>query len=465
MSTVLVANRGEIAVRIVAACRRLGLSPVVAVSAADRDSLAARLADRALCIGPAASSASYLRAELLVAAAQAGGATVLHPGYGFCSEQPALAEACEEAGIAFAGPRPATLRELGDKTSARAAAERVGVPVAPGGEFTEVDEAIEAAHRVGYPVLVKAVHGGGGRGIHLVEDDDTLRRVVPRAAAEARAGFGDPALYLERFYPHARHVEVQVFGDGEGGVVVLGERDCSVQRRHQKLVEECPAPGLSAATRELLHSSAAGLVESTRYRGAGTVEFLVDTESTEDPATVVFLEVNARIQVEHPITEEAFGVDLVAAQLRLALGLPHGLPQLPPTPPVHVIECRLNAEDPHDGFRPSPGRITTAEFPRGPGVRIDTHVYGGYSFPPHYDSLLAKMIVRAHDRTAAVETMLGALRATHITGVATTADLHEHVLTQAAFRAGGVTTSWLETVWPPSTSPEHPAPTQRGHAA
>jgi acetyl-CoA carboxylase biotin carboxylase subunit len=444
--TVLVANRGEIAVRIVAACRRLGWSPVVAVSAADRDSLAARLADRALCIGPAPAADSYLRPELLVGAALAAGADVLHPGYGFCSEQPALAQLCEEHGVAFAGPRPQTLRELGDKTSARRAAERAGVPVAPGGEITAEADAAALAARIGFPVLVKAVHGGGGRGITLARDAAELSRVVPVAAAEARAGFGDGALYLERFITSARHVEVLVFGDGRGGVVVLGERDCSVQRRHQKLVEECPAPGLADATRALLHDSAARLVRELEYRGAGTVEFLVDTGT----GAVVFLEVNARIQVEHPVTEEAFGVDLVAAQLRLAAGLAHGLPEVPPVPSGHVIECRLNAEDPTRGFAPAPGRITELEFPRGPGVRVDTHVTAGSVFPPYYDSLLAKLVVRAHDRDAAVEAMLGALRATRIAGVATTRELQEHVLGRPEFRAGGVTTGWLDTVWPPA---------------
>jgi acetyl-CoA carboxylase biotin carboxylase subunit len=437
---VLVANRGEIAVRIVAACRGLGWSPVVAVSAADRDSLAARLADRALCIGPAPAAASYLRPELLVEAATAAGADVLHPGYGFCSEQPALAELCAERGIAFAGPRPQTLRELGDKTSARAAAERAGVPVAPGGPFADAEEAVAVARRIGFPVLVKAVHGGGGRGIHPARDEAELRRVVPIAGAEARAGFGDPALYVERFFPRARHVEVQVFGDGDGGVAVLGERDCSVQRRHQKLIEECPAPGLAPATRDLLHSSAARLAEELSYRGAGTVEFLVDTES----AAAVFLEVNARIQVEHPVTEEAFGIDLVTAQLRLAAGRSPGLPADLGAPSGHVIECRLNAEDPARDFAPGPGRITAVEWPRGPGVRVDTHVGAGYLFPPHYDSLLAKLVVRAHSRGAAIEAMRAALRATRVDGVPTTRDLHEQVLGHPDFRAGGVTTGWLE---------------------
>ncbi|MCH1865500.1 acetyl/propionyl/methylcrotonyl-CoA carboxylase subunit alpha [Nocardioides sp. CFH 31398] len=453
MTRVLVANRGEIAVRIVAACRRLGFEAVLAASSADADSLAARLADRVLVIGPPQPSLSYLRPELLVQAAVMAGADVLHPGYGFCSEKVELGEMLDEAGIALAGPRPDTLRSVGDKNTARAVAVAAGVPVAAGAEVKDLDGAVHAAREIGYPVLLKAVHGGGGRGIHLVEHEDQLPTLVDQAAAEARAGFGDGALYLEKFFAAARHVEVQVFGDGEGGCVVAGDRDCSVQRRHQKLVEECPAPGIGPATRALLHDSARRLVSHLRYRGAGTVEFLVDTTSdpasATEPATVVFLEVNARIQVEHPVTEEAFGIDLVAAQLRLAAGLHHGLPDLPAVPPAHVIECRITSEDPAADFRPTPGRITAVEWPRGPGVRIDTHVHEGYLFPPYYDSLLAKVIVRAHDREAAVDGMLAALRATRVEGVSTVTPVHEAVLSHPDFRAGGVTTQWLPAAWPP----------------
>jgi acetyl-CoA carboxylase biotin carboxylase subunit len=457
VARVLIANRGEIAVRVVAACRRLGFEAVLAASAADKDSMAARLADRVLVIGPAEPSRSYLRPELLVQAAVHAGADILHPGYGFCSEKAELGEMLEEAGIALAGPRPETLRAVGDKNTARAVAVQAGVPVAPGAEVKDLEGAVQAARDIGFPVLLKAVHGGGGRGIHLVDAEDRLPLLVEQAEAEARAGFGDPALYLEKFFPAARHVEVQIFGDGEGGCVVVGDRDCSVQRRHQKLIEECPAPGIGPLTRELLHDSARRLGEHLRYRGAGTVEFLVDTTSVGDPATVVFLEVNARIQVEHPVTEEAFGVDLVAAQLRLAAGLPHGLPPLPAVPPAHVIECRITAEDPAADFRPSPGRITAVEWPLGPGVRVDTHVFDGYLFPPYYDSLLAKVIVRAHDREAAVDAMLAALRSTRVEGVHTVTPVHEAVLTHPDFRRGGVTTEWLRSVWPPaSPSPEEP---------
>ncbi|MBX6389525.1 MAG: ATP-grasp domain-containing protein [Frankia sp.] len=452
MTAVLVANRGEIAVRVVTACRRLGLSPVVAVSAADRDSLAARLADRAVCLGPARAADSYLRTDLLVQAALGVDARLLHPGYGFASERPELAAACAEHGIAFVGPRPETLRVLGDKLRARQAAAEAGLPVAPGAVVAGLSQALAAAAEIGYPVLVKAVHGGGGRGITLARDPAELARVLPVASAEAQAGFGAEALYLERWFPAARHVEVQVFGDGEGGVVVLGERDCSVQRRHQKLLEECPAPNLSAGTRALLRDGAARLASRLGYRGAGTVEFLVAGDGRPDGGAdeVAFLEVNARIQVEHPVTEEAYGVDLVAAQLLAALGEPTGLPAAPGEPSGHVLECRLAAEDPGAGFRPVSGRVSRVRLPRGPGLRVDTHLHDGCVVPPYYDSLLAKIIVRAHSRATAIESMRAALAATEIEGVPTTAAVHQVVLDHPDFRAGRVTTRWLESVWPPT---------------
>jgi acetyl-CoA carboxylase biotin carboxylase subunit len=450
MTTVLIANRGEIAVRVVRACRRLGYRSVVAVSEADRDSLAARLADRAVCIGPAEPARSYLRPELLAQAAVSVGADVVHPGYGFCSEKPELGELLAKEGIAFAGPRPETLRAVGDKSTARHEAIAAGVPVSPAADVDDVASAVQAATEIGYPVLLKAVHGGGGRGIHLVTEEGDLERLFDQAAAEARAGFGDAALYVEKFYGRARHVEVQIFGDGEGSVLIVGDRDCSVQRRHQKVIEEAPAPHLSEATRTLLHDSAARLGKHLRYTGAGTVEFLVDTASHADPATVVFLEVNGRIQVEHPVTEELFGVDLVAAQLLLAAGQPTQLPERLEQPSGHVIECRLTAEDPYTDFRPSPGRIKHVDFPHGPGIRIDTHIFEGYLFPPYYDSLMAKIIVRANDRAAAVESMRAAIEGTVIEGVNTTADVHRFILDHPAFRKGGVTTEWLEEVWPPT---------------
>jgi acetyl-CoA carboxylase biotin carboxylase subunit len=438
-----VANRGEIAARIVAAAKRIGAESVVVVSAADVESLAARAADRVLVIGPAAASQSYLRPELIAQAAVMAGADVVHPGYGFLSEQPRLCELLEEEGIAFAGPRPETLRAVGDKGSARAVAIDAGVPVAAGRLIADPKDVVGLGEEVGYPLLIKAIHGGGGRGIRLVTNADELAALAPQAALEAEAAFGNGDLYLERYYGSARHVEVQVFGDGEGGALIFGDRDCSVQRRHQKLIEECPAPNLSDARRALLHDSSRALVAALTYRGAGTVEFLVDTESDD----IVFLEVNARIQVEHPVTEEAFGVDLVAAQLLLALGRPTGLPVVAAGPPASANALRINAEDPSADFAPNAGRLGDVVWPKGPGIRIETQIESGFSFPPYYDSLMAKLIVRAHDRDAAIAGALAAVRNTRIDGLATTLPMLEKVLSHDDFASGPVATSWFGERW------------------
>jgi len=440
---VLVANRGEIARRVVAAAHRIGAEAVVAASAADAESLAAREADRVLVIGPAAAAQSYLKPELIAQAAVHAGADVVHPGYGFLSEQPRLCELLEEEGIAFAGPRPETLRAVGDKGSARAVAVEAEVPVATGRLIEDPSDVAALGAEVGYPLLVKAIHGGGGRGIRLATTEAELVALAPQAAQEAQAAFGNGDLYLERYYGSARHVEVQVFGDGEGGALIFGDRDCSVQRRHQKLIEECPAPDIAPARRAILHDSSRRLVETLRYRGAGTVEFLVDTLSDD----VVFLEVNARIQVEHPVTEEAFGVDLVAAQLLLALGRPAGLPEVGPLPPASAIELRLNAEDPDLDFRPNAGPLGEVRWPQGPGIRIETQIESGFDFPPYYDSLMAKLVVRAHDRPAAVDAALSAVRRTRIEGLATTLPMLERVLAHPDFAAGPVATSWFTGVW------------------
>jgi acetyl-CoA carboxylase biotin carboxylase subunit len=443
---ILVANRGEIAMRIIAAVRRIGGSPVLAASVADADSPAARAADRVIVIGAAPASQSYLRPEYVAQAAVQAGAVAVHPGYGFLSEQPRLAELLEEEGIAFVGPRIETLRAVGDKGSARRVAIDAQVPVAAGAEIDDPndgDAVIRLSESIGFPLLIKAIHGGGGRGIRLVTSTEELVALVPQAAAEAESAFGNGALYLERFYPAARHVEVQVFGDGLGGAQIFGDRDCSVQRRHQKLIEECPAPGLSDARRAALHDASRALVKALRYRGAGTVEFLVDKESDD----IVFLEVNARIQVEHCVTEEAFGIDLVAAQLRLALGLDPELPDVPPVPPVAVIELRVNAEDPEADFRPNAGTVTDVAWPMGPGVRIDTQIEPGYVFPPYYDSLMAKVILRAHDRDAAVRSARSAVSAIRINGVQTTLPMHAFVLSHPDFIRGEVSTSWFTHAW------------------
>jgi acetyl-CoA carboxylase biotin carboxylase subunit len=359
------------------------------------------------------------------------------------SEQPLLCELLEAEGIAFAGPRPETLRAVGDKGSARQVAIDADVPVAQGAEINDLSEVRALGEKLGFPLLIKAIHGGGGRGIRLVTNLDELVELAPQAAQEAEVAFGNGAIYLERYYGLARHVEVQVFGDGEGNAWIFGDRDCSVQRRHQKLIEECPAPGLSEARRKVLHDSSRRLVKALKYRGAGTVEFLVDTQSED----VIFLEDNARIQVEHPVTEEAFGVDLVAAQLRLALGLDPELPQVGPVPPVSVIELRINSEDPHNDFMPNSGTLTEVTWARGPGIRIDTQVETGYSFPPYYDSLMAKLIVRAHDRNAAVAGALAAAQNSTIEGLKTTLPMLEYVLSHEDFIAGEVPTSWFGPMW------------------
>lgn len=440
---VLIANRGEIAMRIIHAARRIGASPVLAASVADANSPAARAADRVVVIGAAQSAQSYLRPEHVAQAAVNVGARVVHPGYGFLSEQPRLCELLEEHGIAFAGPRPETLRAVGDKGSARKVAIDADVPVARGVEIDDISRVRELGEHIGYPLLIKAIHGGGGRGIRLVTTPEELIELAPQAAAEAESAFGNGALYLERYYGKARHVEVQVFGDGQGNAWIFGDRDCSVQRRHQKLIEECPAPGLSEGRRSLLHNASRRLVTALKFRGAGTIEFLVDTESED----VVFLEVNARIQVEHPVTEEAFGVDLVAAQLRLALGLDPELPVVPPVPPVTAIELRINAEDPENNFMPNSGIISELEWPQGPGIRIDTQIEQDYAFPPFYDSLMAKLIVRAHNRSAAVATAISAAERTRIEGVKTTLPMLQTVLSHEDFVAGHVPTSWFGSMW------------------
>lgn len=440
---VLVANRGEIAMRIIAASRRIGASPVLAASVADANSPAALAADRVIVIGPPQASQSYLRPEQVAQAAVNAGASVVHPGYGFLSEQPRLCELLEEEGIAFAGPRPETLRAVGDKGSARQVAIDADVPVAKGIEIDDPENVRELGDGIGYPLLIKAIHGGGGRGIRLVNNADELAELAPQAAAEAVAAFGNGALYLERYYGRARHVEVQVFGDGEGKAWIFGDRDCSVQRRHQKLIEECPAPGLSKERRAILHDASRRLVSALKYRGAGTVEFLVDTQSDD----VVFLEVNARIQVEHPVTEEAFGVDLVAAQLRLALGMDPQLPEVGPEPPAAVVELRINAEDPANDFMPNSGIISSLSWPKGPGIRVDTQIVEGYSFPPFYDSLMAKLIVRAHNREAAVAGALSAVQNTTIDGLKTTMPMLEFVLSHPDFISGEVPTSWFGPIW------------------
>ncbi len=437
----LVANRGEIAVRIIHAARELGLATVAVYSEADRDSLAVRLADEAVPIGPAPAGKSYLDGAAIIAAARRSGAGAIHPGYGFLSENARFAEAVEAAGLVFIGPRPETIRRMGDKAAARQAAIEAGVPVVPGspGEVADPAQARAAARRIGYPVMIKAAAGGGGRGIRVVESEDALEQQLGTAAAEAKAAFGSGALYLERFLRRARHIEVQVLGDGER-VVHCFERECSLQRRRQKIWEEAPSPAISAATRAALCASALRLAEAARYRGAGTLEYLYDDDSGE----FFFIEMNTRIQVEHPVTELVTGIDLVREMIEIAQGRPLRLAQGDIALRGAAIEVRINAEDPARGFMPSPGRIASLAFPTGPGVRIDTMLYPGYVVPPYYDSLLAKLIVHAEDRGRALARLRRALGEFEIAGVVTTAALHRRLAQSAEVAAARFDTGFIE---------------------
>jgi acetyl-CoA carboxylase biotin carboxylase subunit len=436
---ILIANRGEIAVRIIRTCRSLGIETVLAASAADLDSVPAQLADRTVCIGPARPADSYLQVETIVHAARATHSDAIHPGYGFLSERAALARLCETSGVVFIGPTAAQIDAVGDKLRARAEAEAARVPVLPGSPVTSIDAALVAARAIGVPLLVKAVGGGGGRGMKRVDMLAELPATIELAAAEAGAAFGDARVYLERYVARGRHVEVQVLGDGAGGVIHLGERDCSAQRRYQKLVEETPAPGLSPALRAALHGAAVRFAQRLAYRGAGTVEFLVDQARD----TFYFLEMNARIQVEHPVTEAVTGVDLVAEQIAIASGAGLRLTQADIRSSGCAIECRINAEDPAHDFRPSPGQVLEAGWPQLPGVRVDTHIAAGARIPPYYDSLMAKIIAHAPDRPGALSTLRQALAATRLTGVHTNLAFQQRLLASAEFEAGGFDTGFV----------------------
>ena len=436
---ILIANRGEIAARIARTCRKLGIETVLAASEVDRDASPSRLVTRTVCIGPSHPSASYLKPELLVQAALGTGCDAVHPGYGFLSERAAFARLCEQHGLIFIGPTSDQLATAGDKLAARALAEEVEVSVAPGLEVHSREAAQQFAARVGMPLLVKAAGGGGGRGMKLVERAENLDTALELAAAEAGAAFGDARVYLERYVSRARHVEVQVLGDGAGNVVHLGERDCSVQRRYQKIIEETPAPGLSAELREQLHDAALRFAARLKYRGAGTVEFLVDVTRNE----FFFLEMNARIQVEHPVTEAVSGVDIVAAQIAIAAGQGLRLARGESWREGCAIECRINAEDPARDFAPSPGLVKSVRWPQGEGVRVDTHVEAGTMVAPFYDSLLGKIIAHGRDRAQALARLRAAVALTRIDGVASNLALHADVLADAEFANGGVDTSFL----------------------
>ncbi len=438
---VLVANRGEIAVRVIRACRELGIRTVAVYSEADRDSLHVRMADEAFCIGPPPAADSYLNIPNILSTAELLGVDAIHPGYGFLSEDPRFAEICRDAKITFIGPPPEAMEAMGNKAKAREIAQRAGVPVVPGspGPVRNEREAYQVADRLGYPLLVKASAGGGGRGMRVVHSREDLGRALQTAQREAEAAFGSGELYLEKYLEEPRHVEVQILADTRGNAVHLGERDCSVQRRHQKLLEEAPAPGLSPRLRAQLHRAALRLVHAIGYVNAGTVEFLVDRQEN-----FYFLEMNTRIQVEHPVTEAVTGLDLVAEQIRIAAGERLRFSQRDVEFRGHALECRINAEDPAHDFRPSPGRVVSFVPPGGPGIRVDTHVYAGYTIPPYYDSLIAKVVAWGRDRTEAIARMERALREFEITGIRTTIPLHRAILDNAFFRRGEVYTNFVQ---------------------
>jgi acetyl-CoA carboxylase, biotin carboxylase subunit len=440
LERVFIANRGEIAVRIVAACRAAGLECVVGASEADLDGLAARQADRVVCIGPPPAAESYLKAETIVAAALGTGCDAIHPGYGFLSESPRLAAAAAENGLLFVGPPVEAIELAGDKLAARAAAAAAGLPVVEGRELEDAADARRFAQEHGAPLMLKAAAGGGGRGIKLVHDTGELEGAYALASAEAQAAFGDGRLYAERFVAAARHVEVQVAADGEGAVVHLGERDCSVQRRYQKLIEEAPAPLLAPDTREALRAGAVALARSIGYRNLGTVEFVLDAASGE----FFFLEVNCRIQVEHPVTEAVTGRDLVREQLAIAGGAPLSFTQEEIGFEGHAIEARLTAEDVANSFMPSPGRLTRFAAPALAGLRVDTHCHDGAVIAPYYDSLMAKLIAHGEDREAATALLVEALQALEVEGVHSNRTLLLDVLSHRDFAQGQITTRWLE---------------------
>ena len=438
---VFIANRGEIAVRIIRACELLGIESVVAVSVADRESLAAQLATRSICIGPASASLSYLNSAALITAALGTGCEAVHPGYGFLSERAAFSRLCGENGLVFIGPSPEAIESMGDKLTAVRLADAANVARVPGSDRVTSREMAEAeAERIGYPFLFKASAGGGGRGMRLVRKKEELATALEAAAAEANAAFGDATLYMEKFIENARHIEIQILADSHGNVIHLGERDCSTQRRHQKLIEEAPSPFISDSLRRSLAGSAIRLAQRVNYCGAGTVEFVYDEKTKQ----AYFLEMNTRIQVEHPVTEMITGRDLVAEQIRIAAGEPISFAQQDVKVRGHAIECRINAEDADRNFAPGPGRIEEWQAPQAEGVRVDTHCFQGYWVPPYYDSLLAKLIVHAPDRDAAIRSMCSALEQFVVVGIPTTIGFQHDVLSHDDFRAGRVNTRWVE---------------------
>jgi acetyl-CoA carboxylase biotin carboxylase subunit len=438
---ILIANRGEIALRVIRACKEMGISTVAVYSQADRDSAHVRCADQAICIGPAKSIESYLRIDRIISAAEISGAEAIHPGYGFLAENSHFNEVVRSSGFDFIGPTPEAMEKLGDKNSARSVAMAAKVPVVPGsdGLITDEEHAVRSAKEIGYPVLIKATAGGGGKGMRVAINEPTLRVALQQAQTEAQAAFGNAGVYLERFIDRPRHVEVQMIADLHGNVCHLYERDCSVQRRHQKLIEESPSPFLPQKTREAICEAAKRLIIEVGYQNAGTVEFIVDQENN-----FYFIEVNARIQVEHPVTEMVTGIDLIKTQIRVAAGEPLPFKQADIQLRGAAIECRINAEDPTKNFQPCPGLIKGLFVPGGLGVRFDSHAQAGYAVPPHYDSMIGKLIVHKETREEAIACMLRCLEELQVQGISTTAAFQMRVLREPTFIAGNADTKWVE---------------------
>ena len=440
-SRILIANRGEIALRVIRACRELGIESVAIYSEGDRGSQYLELADEAFCVGPAKAADSYLKIANVISAAEVGNVEAIHPGYGFLSENAHFNEICQSCNIDFIGPSPEAMAQLGDKNTARDIARSADVPVVPGsdGVITDEEEALRFAHEVGFPVLIKATAGGGGRGMRVASNDLALKSALQQASAEAEAAFGNGAVYLEKYVEKPRHVEVQIIADKHGNAIHLWERDCSTQRRHQKLIEESPSPCISKETREAMCEAAVRLIKKANYHNAATVEFIVDADQN-----FYFIEVNARIQVEHPVTELISGVDLIKAQIRVASGEPLWLKQEDIVSSGHAIECRINAEDPAKNFQPSPGKIERLVVPGGYGVRFESHAHSGYTVPPHYDSMIAKLLVHQPTREEAIASMLRALQELQVDGIKTTKPIHQEILSHTAFSEARIDTKFVE---------------------
>ena len=438
---ILIANRGEIALRIIRACRELGIESVAVYSEADKECLHVRFADEAVCIGPPPPQESYLNIPRIISAAEITGSDGIHPGYGFLAENAEFAEICESSGLTFVGPSADMIKNLGDKIYAKNIMEKAKVPIIPGslGGVKNEKEANGLAREIGYPVILKATAGGGGRGMRIVREDNELSKAFFTAQTEARASFGNPTLYMEKFFEQSRHIEVQLLGDGQGQVIALGERECSIQRKHQKLIEESPSPVVGPSLRKEIVDAALRGADAVGYRSAGTVEFLLDENKK-----FYFMEMNTRIQVEHPVTEMVFGVDLLKEQIRVAAGGALNEMHAALEPKGHAIECRINAEDPFNDFRPAPGMITSFHVPGGFGIRVDTHTYALYRIPPYYDSLLAKIISHGYDRMESLNQMTRALEEFIIEGVPTTIPFHKQILTNKDFIEGNFTTRFLD---------------------